>query len=256
MLPCAHQEPSSSSRTPQHSCPLHMSTLHVCIHASTHRVHAWPCTKPRPSAAACPARGRRSRAGCGCAHTHAHTEAHGTASGTEDLPVGEKPGMMLTVSVTCITCATRMSALPGALGGQAGSTNTRARRAHQTSLSSCAMLMPSSAEAGSVRTSAAQHTGQRGKGKRKHKTNTQPHNHTCIDRRLSPRWRTRRRGICTTWSSRAVRRGPEVANRWGTVRITTELLLRHLPKTATVRRATELARRDPRQVGRLRAGTA
>jgi hypothetical protein len=30
----------------------------------------------------------------------------------------------------------------------------------------------------------------------------------------------------------------------------------HLPKTATVRRATELARRDPRQVGRLRAGTA
>jgi hypothetical protein len=33
--------------------------------------------------------------------------------------------MMLTVSVTCITCATRMSALPGALGGEAGSTNTR-----------------------------------------------------------------------------------------------------------------------------------
>jgi hypothetical protein len=62
-----------------------------------------------------------------------------------------------------------------------------------------------------VRTSAAQHTGQRGRGKRKHKTNTQTHKHTNtqthkhtrIDRRLSPRRRTRRRGICAApWSSR------------------------------------------------------
>ena len=59
------------------------------------------------------------------ARAHTHTEAHGTASGTMDLPVGEKPGMMLTVSVTVITCAKSMPALPGGLGGQTVATSSR-----------------------------------------------------------------------------------------------------------------------------------
>ena len=188
MLPCAHQEPSSSSRTPQHSCPLHMSTLHVCIHASTHRVRAWPCTKPRPSAAARPARGGKSRAGCGRACVRAHTRAHGTASGTTDLPVCEKPGMMLTVSVTCITCATRMPAPPCTLGGQTGPAGKIAAHGVRTRPRSLVLLRrchraPQRAPCGHLRRS----TLGREEGVSASTKQTQTYNTTCIYRWLSPR---------------------------------------------------------------------
>jgi len=58
-----------------------------------------------------------------------------------------------------------------------GGKNRGTRRAHQTSLSCFTTSMPSSAAAGSVRTSAAQHAGQRGRGQRKHKANTNIQHH-------------------------------------------------------------------------------
>jgi len=144
MLPFDHREPSSSSRTRQHSRPLHRKKLPVCVHGVPEGVRG---QKPRARGTFQPARtpapgwpARKRKDGA----TRGHTGARASVQAPSDLPVGEKPGMMLTVSVACTTCHTQGVACVHAHAlGRAR--QARPRGVRHTSLSRSATSLPPSA---------------------------------------------------------------------------------------------------------------
>lgn len=134
-----------------------------------------------------------------------------------------------------------------------GGKNRGTRRAHQTSLSCFTTSMPSSAAAGSVRTSAAQHAGQRGRGQRKHKANTNIQHHVHLPVAIAKTY-LKSLNVLLPTSTMRPRKKKETFDykKWVLHRCVLQLL-EGPPDGAPCLR---LARRDPRQVSRLRAGTA